>query len=117
MKELISEYGPVDRFWFDGTSLHPQDLDTDKLWDDVYGLLRTDSPNTMIGPYRGDVCMSTGSLYLNDGPLPNSSNTRTCAQSNPRGKYFHPSELHGITMQEGPDGNTDEMPTYWFWSV
>ena len=31
------------------------------------------------------------------------------------GKYFHPTEEHGITMQEGPDGNTDDMPTYWFW--
>ena len=31
------------------------------------------------------------------------------------GKYFHPTEMHGITIQEGPDGNTDEKPTYWFW--
>ena len=23
--------------------------------------------------------------------------------------------MHGITIQEGPDGNTDAMPTYWFW--
>jgi hypothetical protein len=24
-------------------------------------------------------------------------------------------QLHGVTMQEGPDGNTPTMPTYWFW--
>jgi hypothetical protein len=23
--------------------------------------------------------------------------------------------MHGITMQEGPDGNSDSRPTYWFW--
>jgi len=23
--------------------------------------------------------------------------------------------MHGITIQEGPDGNSDSMPTYWFW--
>jgi hypothetical protein len=23
--------------------------------------------------------------------------------------------MHGITIQEGPDGNSDAMPTYWFW--
>ena len=37
-----------------------------------------------------------------------------CKPPNPdgKGKYFHPTEEHGITMQEGPDGNTDSMPTY-----
>ena len=29
------------------------------------------------------------------------------------GAYFLPNELHGITMQEGPDGNTDAAPTFW----
>ena len=33
-----------------------------------------------------------------------------CAAAN-----FHPTEMHGITIQEGPDGNTDAFPTYWFW--
>eukprot|EP00656_Telonema_subtile_P058606 TRINITY_DN9979_c0_g1_i1.p1 TRINITY_DN9979_c0_g1~~TRINITY_DN9979_c0_g1_i1.p1 ORF type:complete len:236 (+),score=29.21 TRINITY_DN9979_c0_g1_i1:372-1079(+) len=23
--------------------------------------------------------------------------------------------MHGITIQEGPDGNSDSEPTYWFW--
>jgi len=31
------------------------------------------------------------------------------------GTYFHPNEMHGITIQEGPDGNSNERPTYWFW--
>ena len=66
-------------------------------------------------PYRGDVCSSIGSLYTNDGPAPNSTNSSECATPSEAGRYFHPSEMHGVTMQEGPDGNTPAAPTYWFW--
>jgi hypothetical protein len=70
----------------------------------------------MISSYRGDICSSTGSLYMNSGPPPNTTDSSTCkGPFSESGKYFHPTEMHGITIQEGPDGNTDEMPTYWFW--
>lgn len=38
-----------------------------------------------------------------------------CLPASEDGKYFHPTEMHGVTMQEGPDGNTATSPTYWFW--
>ena len=70
--------------------------------------------HAVISPYRGDVCISTGSLYTNNGPQPNSSDSSQCGKFSEKGKYFHPVEMHGITMQEGDDGNTDSTPTYWF---
>lgn len=116
--EVLTEYGPVNRFWFDGTSSNPC-ANTTELWDQVYETIRTVSPWTMITAYRGDVCAAANgqTLYTNDGPPPNSTDPSGCKPPNPEGmgKYFHPTEEHGITMQEGPDGNTDDMPTYWFW--
>ena len=114
LHEVLTEYGPVNRFWFDGTRRVPADLDVDKLWQAVYEEIRTTSPETMISAYRGDVCASTGSLYTSDSAAPNSSDTALCNHTaSEHGRYFHPSEMHGITIQEGPDGNTNQMPTYW----
>jgi hypothetical protein len=63
----------------------------------------------------GDVCAAKDgkTLYTNAGPPPNSTDTSGCTDPSPTGtgKYFHPTEEHGITIQEGPDGNTDSMPT------
>ena len=53
--------------------------------------------------------------YTNNGPAPNTTDTSTCGKASETGTYFHPTEMHGITIQEGPDGNTDLQPTYWFW--
>jgi alpha-L-fucosidase len=116
IKEVLSEYGPVNRFWFDGTKTVPKGTDEASLWKQVYEAIRTVSPDTMISSYRGDICASTGSLYMNSGPAPNSTDPSTCkGPFSEEGKYFHPTEMHGITIQEGPDGNSDQMPTYWFW--
>ncbi len=52
--EVLTEYGPVNRFWFDGTSSNPCPTTTN-LWDQVYKTIRTVSPDTMITAYRGDV--------------------------------------------------------------
>merc|ERR1711924_122394 len=62
--------------------------------------IRTNSPDTMISAYRGDICATTGSLYTDDGPEPNSTNTAGCGKKSETGTKFHPSEMHGITMQE-----------------
>jgi hypothetical protein len=43
------------------------------------------------------------------------SDSRPCGAFSEAGPFFHPTEMHGITMQEGPDGNSDAIPTYWFW--
>eukprot|EP00035_Acanthoeca_spectabilis_P019488 m.426235 g.426235 ORF g.426235 m.426235 type:complete len:476 (-) comp16862_c0_seq31:140-1567(-) len=121
LTELLSDgspYGPVHRLWFDGAgSQRPAGLlkNYSEYYDSCFQLIRTLSPQTLISPYRGDVCMSTGSLYTNSGPAPNSSDSSGCGAFSEEGKYFHPTEMHGITMQEGPDGNTDAQPTYWFW--
>ena len=66
--------GPVNRFWFDGTSSNPC-ATTNQLWDQVYKTIRTVSPWTMITAYRGDVCAAKDgqTLYTNDGPPPNST--------------------------------------------
>jgi len=115
VKEVLLNYGPVNRFWFDGTKGVPSGTNVSKLWSEVYSTIRTVSPNTLISAYRGDICASTGSLFMNSGPPPNTTDTGTCRKPSEKGKYFHPTEMHGITMQEGPDGNTNEKPTYWFW--
>ena len=72
--EVLTEYGPVNRFWFDGTSSNPC-ATTTQLWDQVYKTIRTVSPWTMITAYRGDVCAAKNgqTLYTNDGPPPNST--------------------------------------------
>ena len=85
-----------------------------QYYDDTFALVRTLSPDTLISAQRGDVCQSTGSLYTNDGPAANGTNASVCSAPSEGGAYFHPNELHGVTMQEGPDGNTDDS-TYWFW--
>ena len=57
--EVLTEYGPVNRFWFDGTSGNPCKVvkgGVEKLWQSVYNAIRTVSPGTMITSYRGDVC-------------------------------------------------------------
>jgi alpha-L-fucosidase len=117
--EVLTEYGPVNRFWFDGTSSNPCSRSEDgvaNLWEQVYKTIRAVSPDTMITSYRGDVCAAKNgqTLYTNNGPPPNTTDTSGCQPpvASGMGKYFHPTEEHGITMQEGPDGNTDSMPTY-----
>ena len=94
--EVLTQYGPVHRFWFDGTS----DFKGDKrdLWRAVYDEIRSTSPSTMISSYRGDVCASTGSLYTNSGPAPNTTDTSGCGAFDEAAPYFHPTEMHGITI-------------------
>lgn len=115
VREVLTEYGPVNRFWFDGTHNVPAGTNLNELWRQVYQTIREVSPATLISSYRGDVCASIGTLYTNNGPPPNSSDTSNCQQPSEAGKYFHPTEMHGITIQEGPDGNSDALPTFWFW--
>eukprot|EP01065_Artemidia_motanka_P032943 TRINITY_DN39921_c0_g1_i1.p1 TRINITY_DN39921_c0_g1~~TRINITY_DN39921_c0_g1_i1.p1 ORF type:complete len:524 (+),score=162.30 TRINITY_DN39921_c0_g1_i1:65-1573(+) len=116
VSEVLAEYGPVHRFWFDGTTGIPAGTSKNELWGKVYAQIREQSPSTLISPYRGDVCASTGTLYTRTGgPKPNSTDIGGCGKASEQGKYFYPTEMHGITIQEGPDGNSDEMPTYWFW--
>ena len=100
---------------FDGTTGYPPGTNTTLLWERVYAEVRGTSPSTIISAYRGDVCATTGSLYTRNGPVPNSSDTSGCEAATEEGAYFQPSEMHGITIQEGRDGNTNELPTYWFW--
>ena len=134
IREVLQQYGPVNRFWFDGTSSHPAGTNMTDLWGRVYDAIRTDSPQasyfsisstrssnpaslaisypssqTIISPYRGDVCATTGTLYTNAGPPTNTSDTSNCAAPSETGAFFHPSEMHGITAQMGPDGNTDNV--------
>jgi len=128
LRELLepgSPYGPVNRFWFDGVipdsanggDFRPGYLATNYtfFYDEVFALVRELSPDTLISSMRGDVCNNVGTLYTNDGPAANGTNSSMCTPYTEDGAYFHPNEMHGITMQEGPDGNTDASPTYWFW--
>ena len=126
-----SPWGPVNRLWFDGVLAYggspgeyfqPEGLrslsEYHAYYDATFALIRELSPQTIISAYRGDVCSRVGSLYTSDGPEPNSTDSTECAEWNhtETGKYFHPIEYHGVTMQEGPDGNTaGARPTYWFW--
>ncbi len=51
--------GPVNRFWFDGTSSNPCSRKgtgpgtVSDLWQQVYDTIRSVSPDTMITSYRG----------------------------------------------------------------
>ena len=59
--EVLTDYGPVNRFWFDGTASNPCSGGSGKtsvteLWQQVYNTIRKVSPYTMISSYRGDVC-------------------------------------------------------------
>jgi len=124
LTELLHEgspYGPVNRLWFDGiipsNQYRPGYLvkNYSDYYDDCFKLVREVSPNTLISPYRGDVCSSIGSLYTNNGPGANGTDHTECSPPDEKGQYFHPSEMHGVTIQEGPDGNSPIAPTYWFW--
>ena len=125
LREVLSPgspYGPVHRLWLDGVPTNdlfrppPLDKDYHAYYDRIFAYARSLSPQTLLTPYRGDVCSPIGSsLYTNDGPAANGTNSSECTLPNTMGKYFHPIEHHGITMQMGPDGNTDLQPTYWFW--
>jgi len=115
LNEVLTQYGPVNRFWFDGTTGFPKGLNVTLLWERVYETIRTVSPSTLISPYRGDICASIGSLYTSSGPTPNSTDGAACSEASEDGKFFYPTEMHGITAQMGPDGNTGTTPTYWFW--
>jgi alpha-L-fucosidase len=153
LREVLTQYGPVNRFWFDGTTGYPAGTDVQELWSRAYETIRTVSPATMISPCtfnahnaaparyarncdpndpktqpyarphdpkptdRGDICAAIDTVYTNGGPAPNSTDTSACAKGGGGGgaQFFHPTEMHGITAQMGPDGNTDSLPTYWFW--
>ena len=133
LKEVLTEYGPVNRFWFDGDGFGgsntpgqsmnmPAELNVNDtlLWEPVFKLIRESSPLTLLGPKKGDYCESNGGRYTvyvnNNGPgANNGTNTDFCTFPNASGLNFSPLESHGVTIQEGPDGNTDALPTYWFW--
>lgn len=120
LREVLEKYGPVHRLWFDGEgSARPASIknSSDYLpyYDEVFEMIRDISPKTLLSPYRGDVCSGITTLYTGDFPPPRTNNASKCAPAKEGGKYFRPFEMHGITMQEGPDGNTDDTPTYWFW--
>lgn len=44
IREVLRQYGPVNRFWFDGTTNAPKGTNMTKLWEDVYEVIRTESP-------------------------------------------------------------------------
>lgn len=113
VREVLSKYGPVNRFWFDGTTSTPPHTDIAHLWVRVYEEIRNISPSTLISPYRGDVCATTGTLYTSDGPLTNTTDTTACAKPSETGSHFYPSEMHGVTIQEGNDGNTGQARDPW----
>jgi alpha-L-fucosidase len=115
LREVLTSYGPVNRFWFDGTTGYPKGTDVNELWRRAYETIRDVSPATMISPYRGDVCAAIDTVYTNAGPAPNSTDTSACTRAGGDASFFHPTEMHGITAQMGKDGNSDEIPTYWFW--
>ena len=74
------------------------------LWQPVFETIHKISPRTLLGPKRGDYCQSNGggySLYVNDGPSPNSTDTGYCTFPNSSGLNFSPLESHGVTIQEG----------------
>jgi hypothetical protein len=133
LREVLTEYGPVNRFWFDGdgfggttnasTSRNmPAEFNVNDtlLWAPVFKLIREISPQTLLGPKKGDYCQSNGGRYTlyvnNNGPgANNGTNADYCTPPNATGETFSPLEAHGVTIQEGDDGNTDALPTYWFW--
>jgi alpha-L-fucosidase len=128
IREALTKYGPVNRFWFDGKGRnskgrYPAALNLSAHFEKVISLIRAVSPSTLVSGYRefgGDIGNSFHSLYLFDTDLV--PNTTSLAEvGNPvRSGYeqtatqFFPLEQVGICMQEGPDGNTDGSPTYWF---
>lgn len=92
LTEVLTQYGPVNRFWFDGTQGFPKGTNITHLWQRVYETIRTVSPATLISPYRGDICASTGSLYTSNGPQPNSTDSSSCVKATEDGDTFYPTE-------------------------
>ena len=89
----------------------------------VLDLIRTTSPSTLVTGYRewgGDLAVSYGSLNLFRTDLkPNTTSMATVSGAAPyllefTGNQFFPLEQVGICMQQGPDGNSNGSPTYWF---
>ena len=107
----MASYGPINRFWFDGGPANPPDdpaarpLGTNgsDILHNTLALIREMSPLTLISPSHGDICATTETLYTQSAPRPNSSDPTGCAAADESGEYFHPTEMHGITMQQGPD--------------
>ena len=91
-----SPYGPVNRLWFDGVKSNSKangDFRPGYLGDnytafytDVYEHIRKVSPSTLISSKRGDVCDNTASLYTNDGPAPNSTDSSQCTTASETGQ-------------------------------
>jgi alpha-L-fucosidase len=91
-----SPYGPVNRLWFDGVKSNSKangDFRPGYLGDnytafytDVYEHIRKVSPSTLISSKRGDVCDNTASLYTNDGPAPNSTDSSQCTTASVTGQ-------------------------------
>lgn len=119
--EVLTSYGPIRRFYFDGDGFAPNCpaiLNDTRLWTEVFETIRTVSPDTLIGPKEGDYGESNGGgyrLYTNDGPPTITTNIGCCTFPNATGTHFIPLSSHGVTIQEGPDGNTEATPTFWFW--
>ena len=100
IKEAITEYGPVSRFWFDGKGKnnsgagdrYPVGFDMPTHFEKVLDLIRTESPETLITGYReygGDLASSYQSLYLFDsGPRPNSTDMAEVGQPSETGTQF-----------------------------
>lgn len=119
LTEILTKYGPVNRLWFDGTKDLPRGLHLEAYWTKVLTTIRTLSPETLITGYRtygGDLATSYHSLLrLQSGPPPNSTSTTKIGKPSITGDFFAPAEQVGICMEEGPDGNSNTSPTYWFW--
>lgn len=117
LEEILTNYTP-GRLWFDGTRDMPRGLNETALWARTIDTIRTLSPSTLITGYRaygGDLAGSYTSLSLwNQGPRPNSSDCVKISGLSEQGSHFFPSEQVGICMQEGPNGNKNTKPTYWF---
>eukprot|EP00040_Diaphanoeca_grandis_P031041 m.184903 g.184903 ORF g.184903 m.184903 type:complete len:166 (+) comp32212_c0_seq3:8-505(+) len=71
------------------------------IYSKVFALIRKQSPMTLISPYHGDVCATTESLYTRSAPQPNTTDSTGCTDPTETGDFFHPSEMHGITIQVG----------------
>jgi len=109
---------------FDGkgkapSNRYPSGLDTEAHFEKVLTTIRTLSPETLVTGYRewgGDIASSYQSLNLFDnGPPPNSTSTVEVGTPSETGTHFFPLEQVGICMQEGPDGNSNAAPTFWFY--
>ena len=124
IEEVLREYGPVNRLWFDGKgkqsdgTRYPLGLNLTAHFQGVLEIVRSVSPSTLVTGYRewgGDIGDDYHSLYTFDSTLvPNTTSMATVGKPLEGGAAFFPLEQVGICMQEGPDGNTNASPTYWF---